>query len=123
MAAILPKGNGDFGFTKPRNNAESAARDKKLPLQLSRQGKRNSSEGKHCTEACCDLFNVSTDFRDSGLKVLEGEKGTGRRKKCWKEEGESSLFLPNIMFSWNKTTINTDFEGHYFLTANHLQEP
>lgn len=89
MAAILLKGKGDFGFTKPRSNAESAARDKKPPLQLSRQGKLNSSEGKRCTEACCDLFDGSTD---SGLKVLKGEKGTGRRKKCWKEEGDSSVF-------------------------------
>lgn len=35
----------------------------------------------------------------------------------------SPLFLPSVMFSWNKTVINTDFGGHYFLTANYLQEP
>lgn len=57
-------------------------------------------------EACCDIFNGSTDFRGSGLKVLEGEKETQRRKKRWKEEGESSVFA-NVMFSWNTTIINT----------------
>lgn len=92
MAAILLKRKRDFGFTKPRSNSESAARDKKPPLQLSRQGKLNSSEEKCCTEACCDLFHGSTDFRDFALNVLKGEKGRGRRKRCWKEEGESSVF-------------------------------
>lgn len=58
---------------------------------------------------------------ECGLKVLEGEKGTGRRKTC-KEEGESAA-LPSVMFIWNETIINTDFEGHYFLSANYLQEP
>lgn len=86
MAAILPKGNGDFGFTKPRNNAESAARDKKLPLQLSRQGKRNSSEGKHCTEACCDLFNVSTDFRD-WLEGFGGREGDRKEEEVLEGRG------------------------------------
>jgi len=84
MAAVLLKGNGGFGFTKPRSNAEPAVRDKKPPLLLSRQDKLNSSKEKCCTEDCCDSFSRSTDFRDSGLKDLEGEKGTGRRKKCWK---------------------------------------
>lgn len=73
-----------MGTLASQNQEGSAAKDKEPPLQLSRQGKGNSSEGKHRTEACCDLFNGSTDFRDSDLKVLEGEKGTGRRKKCWK---------------------------------------
>lgn len=29
---------------------------------------------------------------ESGWKVLKGEKGTGKRKKCWKEQRESSGF-------------------------------
>lgn len=133
MAATLLKGNGDLSFTKPRSNVESAVRDEKLPLQLSRKGKWNSSEGKCYTEACCDLFNGST-----GLTVIyfmgpltseslawrfwrerrrqEGGRTAGRKRG-------SPLVLPSTMFSWNKRIINTDFEGHYFLTANYLQEP
>lgn len=58
---------------------------------------------------------------ESGSKVLEGEKGAGRRKNAVRN-WESSLLLPSVIFSWNKTIINTDFEGHYFLSADYLQE-
>lgn len=59
---------------------------------------------------------------ESGLKVLEEEKGTRRRKNAVRRR-ESPLLLPCVMFSWHKTIINTDFEGHYFLRASYLQEP
>lgn len=59
---------------------------------------------------------------ESGLKVLEEEKGTRRRKNAVGKR-ESPLLLPSVIFRWNKTIINTDFEGRYFLTANYLQEP
>lgn len=42
---------------------------------------------------------------ESGLKVLEEEKGTRRRKNAARKR-ESPLLLPSVMFSWNKTIIN-----------------
>lgn len=68
------------------------------------------------TDLMCPLTS------ESGLKILEGEKGTGRKKTAVRKR-ESLLLLPSVMFSWNETIINTDFEGRYFLSANYLQEP
>lgn len=67
-------------------------------------------------------YLMAPQTSESGLKVLEEEKGTRRRKNAVRNR-ESSLLLPSVMFSWNKTIINTDFEGHYFLSASYLQEP
>lgn len=52
MAAIMLKGNGVFGLTKLRSDAEPAEKDKKQPFLVSSQGKCNPSGVKHCAEAC-----------------------------------------------------------------------
>jgi len=96
MAAIMLKGNGVFGLTKPRSDAKPVERDKKQPFLVSSQGKCSSSAVKHCAEACSltraviYLMGPQTSERLAWRSLSErrGQEG----EKGWKEEEESSIF-------------------------------